>query len=86
MGEIMYPTFHKRIAKACALVAATTLLPVLAYADHDTGKGHDGHKGDKGGGKDFPSVPDGGPGILLLTTTIGAVLFFSRRQFSRSEA
>jgi hypothetical protein len=68
---------HNRFNKACALIAASLILPVLAYADHDSGKGN---KGDRDQDKHIPSVPEGGPGIVLLVATIGAVILFSRRQ------
>ena len=58
-------------------VAATLILPALAYADHDSGKGN---KGEKDQDKHISSVPEGAPGIVLLVATIGAVLVFSRRQ------
>src|SRR5260370_3494294 len=72
-----YPRLQNRVRKICALVAATLILPALAYADHDSGKGN---KGDKDQNKHIPSVPEGGPGIVLLVATIGAVVLFSSRQ------
>jgi hypothetical protein len=85
----MYYKIHNSFNKACALVAATLILPALAYADHNSGKGN---KGDNDGqrwaekdehrdqNKPIPSVPEGGPGIILLVATIGAVVLFSKRQ------
>ena len=35
--EIMTPPFHNRIRKVCALVAATLILPALAYAQNNQG-------------------------------------------------
>ena len=85
--DMTYPTFYKRIFKVGALVLASALLPVLAYADHDNGKDNKGDKGDKGGGKDIrPTVPDGGPGIVLMTTVIGTVLLFGAIHRSRAKA
>jgi hypothetical protein len=95
--------FHKPIGKVCALVAATLILPALAYADRDSGKGNKGdNDGQRGGEKNehqwgdhntdsnrdrhISTVPDGSPGIVLLATTIGAILFFSWRQSSRAKA
>jgi hypothetical protein len=72
-----YPRLQNRVRKICALVAATLILPALAYADHDSGKGN---KEEKDQDKHIPSVPEGGPGIVLLVATIGAVVLFSRRQ------
>ena len=44
------PLFHNRICKVCALVAATLILPALAYADNNRGD-------DQGDGR--PGVPNG---------------------------
>ena len=81
---------HNAVRKVCALVAATLILPVVtAYAKHDEDKDNDAwrdnNKGKDRGDKHIPTVPDGGPGILLLTTAIGAVLLFGAIQRSRAE-
>jgi len=64
----------------------------LAFADHDYGTGNKGdndeHRwGDHDTDRDrqIQSVPDGGPGIILLTTAIGAVLLFGAVQRSRAK-
>jgi len=44
-----YPKLHNGISKVCALGAAILILPVLAYADHDSDKGNKGNKGDNDG-------------------------------------
>ena len=44
------PLFHNRICKVCALVAATLILPALAYADNNRGDDH---------GDGRPGVPNG---------------------------
>jgi hypothetical protein len=75
---MLYPRVYNHIGKVCALVAATLILPVLAYADGRN------DQGDNDQGK--YSVPEGGPGIVLFTTTIGAILLFSARWSSRSKA
>jgi len=92
-AEMTYPKIHNNIRKVFALVGASLVLPVLAYAHHDDGKGtkidnDEHHWGDHDTDRHrhFPSVPDGGPGIVLLATTFGAVLLFSTRQLSRSKA
>jgi hypothetical protein len=78
---MVVPRFHNRIGKVCALVAATLILPVVAYAQqNNNGQNNNGQNNNR------PSVPDGGPGIVLLTTAIGAVLLFSWRQSSRAKA
>ena len=44
------PLFHNRICNVCSLVAATLILPALAYADNNQGDGRPGIK---------PSIPNG---------------------------
>ena len=44
------PLFHNRICKVCSLVAATLILPTLAYADNNRGDDH---------GDGRPGVPNG---------------------------
>lgn len=81
-----YTRLHNRICKICALVAVTSILPSLAYADRDNGKAYkDGDHGQRWGDHDsdrdrdrhIPNVPEGGPGLVLFITTIGAILVFS---------
>ena len=76
------------IRKIYALVAATLILPVvMAYAKHDNDKRNDDKNNGKGkGDKHVYSVPEGGPGVVLSMTTIGAILFFSARRPSRPKA
>jgi|HubBroStandDraft_6_1064221.scaffolds.fasta_scaffold538434_2 hypothetical protein len=79
------PQVHKIVGKVCALVATTLIIPALAYADCD---GHRCKDNDHRGNNNrygVRSVPDGGPGIVLLTTAIGAVLLFSAIQRSRAK-
>ena len=88
---------HNRILKGCALVAATLVLPALAYArDHDDNdraisRDSDGHRAD---GRDrddrdrdshIPIVPEANAGWVLIPF-VGAVLLFSWRRFSRAKA
>ena len=48
------PLFHNRICKVCSLVAATLILPALAYAQNNQGDDQgDGRPGIK------PGVPNG---------------------------
>jgi hypothetical protein len=74
---MMIRRFHNQIGKACALAAATLILPVLAHAQTATTTT-----------TRTPSpvahVPEGGPGPVLLIT-IGGMLLFSWRQFSRAK-
>ena len=68
----LYPIVHKRICKICALVAATLILPVLAYA---------GGGNNQGG---IPVVPEANAGWVLVPF-FGAVLLYSWRQLSRAK-
>jgi len=68
---------HDHIRKLCALVAAALILPALAYASQNGQGGNNNNQGN--------SVPEGGPGIVLLITTIGAVVLFSARRPSQSK-
>ena len=72
--KMLIPRFHNRIGKVCALVATALILPALAYAG--------GNNNDQGG---VHTVPEGGPGIVLLITTFGAILLFSARRSSRAK-
>ena len=72
-----YLRLQNRVRKVCAVVAAALILPALAYADgNDQGQNNNNQGG---------SVPDGGPGIVLLFTTFGAMLLFSARRPSRAK-
>jgi hypothetical protein len=64
---------------------ATLILPALAYADHDRDRDKDKGDGDDGRGH-IETVPEGGPGIAVLITTVGAILYFAARQPFRAEA
>jgi hypothetical protein len=90
----MYLKLHNRISRFCVLLAATLVLPILAYADHDGGKGtkvdNDEHRWsahDKGGDRDghIPVVPEANAGWVLIPF-FGVVLLHSWRQLSRSKA
>ncbi len=78
VSKMLIPRFHNRIGKVCALVGATLILPVLAYAQQNNQGNNNNNQG--------YHVPEGGPGIVLLTTAIGAILLFSWRQSSRAKA
>ena len=76
--------FLNRVGKVCALTALTLILPSLAYADRDNGKpGKDNDHGfgwgdhDRDRDRHIPTVPDSGPGVVILAASIGAVLLFS---------
>jgi len=88
------PRLHNDIRKALALVTAALILPALAYAGTDHGKGNNGQnngqqKGQNNGkqkGQDkVPVVPEVNVGWVLVPF-FGAVLFFSGRQLFRWKA
>lgn len=75
------------VRKLCALVAVTLILPALAYAGHDRDKDKGGEDNGKQNGRGhIEKVPEGGPGIVVLITTVGAILFFAARRPSREKA
>jgi hypothetical protein len=76
------PRFHNRIGKVCALVAATLILPVLAYAQS---QGNQGQNQNNQGQNNPPRAPEGNAGWVLVPF-LGAVLIFSTRQLFRSKA
>jgi hypothetical protein len=82
---MMFPRFQNRLGKVLALVAATLILPALAHAGTDEGKGNDGQNNGNQYGKDsIPVVPEANTGWVLIPF-VGAVLFFSWRQFNRAK-
>ena len=82
--RVMKRSFYKRIGKVCVLVAATSLLPLLAYADKDNDKGKgDNDRDDRKHHKD-PVVPEVNAAWVLVPF-VGAVLFLSSRRFSRAK-
>ena len=83
-----------RLRKVFALVAATLILPALAYADRDDdrdqGRDHDRDTHEqRGGDRDrdhhIPVVPEANTGWVLIPF-VGAVLLFSWRQLFRVKA
>jgi hypothetical protein len=95
MKDINFPYLTVRAGKLSALLAASFVLPALAFAGSDNGKGNSGSnngnqygKGDKGGRGGDPqisSVPEANPGIVLIPF-VGAVLIFSSIQLLRMKA
>jgi hypothetical protein len=82
-----YLRLQNPVRKIFALVAATLILPALAYANHDSEKGNKGdHDTDKDRDRHISTVPEGGPGMVLLITTVGAILLFSARRSSREKS
>jgi hypothetical protein len=78
----MFNRLLNRTCKICALVAVASILPALAYAG---GGGNNQGGNNQGGNNQGNSVPDGGPGIVLIATTVGAILVLSARQSSRKK-
>jgi hypothetical protein len=69
--------FQSIARKVSALTAATVISPLLANAQSTVSS------------TAVPrpvSVPDGGPGIVLLAIAIGLLLLFARRQSSHAKA
>ena len=73
--------------KVCALVAASLILPALAYADRDNDKDNRG-RGDndeRHGNPRISAVPEANAGWVLVPF-MGAVLLFSARKLFREKA
>jgi hypothetical protein len=66
------------LRNVCALVSVTLILPALAYAGTDNGKGNNGHQN----GHKIPVVPEANP-ALVLVPFFGAVLLFALRNFAK---
>ena len=76
---------HNHLRKSCVLAAATLILPALAFAGHDKGKGNDGRDNGKGNDQHIPLVPEANAGWVLIPF-LGLVLVFSARQFFPKKA
>ncbi len=78
---------RKDVRKVCALVAATLILPALAYAgQHGQGGNGQGGNGQGGNGQgNIPAAPEANAGWVLVPF-FGAVLLFSARQLFRAKA
>jgi hypothetical protein len=81
-----YLRLQNRVRKICALAAAALILPALAYAGGQGGNSQGGGGGGNSQGGGTYTVPEGGPGMVLLITTVGAMLLFSARGSSREKA
>jgi hypothetical protein len=91
-----YPQLRRHVRMVRALVAASFILPALAYADHDNDRvnhwrgDNDEHHGigdnDKHqGNQQVPVVPEANAAWVLIPF-FGAVLLFSSRHLFRSKA
>ena len=83
---MFYLGVFRRICKICALLAATLVLPILAYAGTDNGNGNDGQNNGQQNGhhKDPPAVPEVNPAWVLLPIS-GVVMLLSWRRLSRAK-
>jgi hypothetical protein len=67
------------------------VLPALAFAGHDNGKGNDGQNNGRGNNEEHPgdprvtAVPEANTGWVLLPF-LGVVLLFSARHLFRAKA
>jgi len=77
INEMMNPGFLNRIGKACALAAATLILPVLAHAQ--TAQLHPVPE------PPIHPAPEANPGWVLIPF-VGAVLLFSMRRLLGAKA
>lgn len=82
--RIMKRGFYKRVGKVCALVAATSLLPLLAYADKDKDKGKEDKDRDDRQHQKHPVVPEVNAAWVLVPF-VGAILLLSWRRFSEAK-
>jgi hypothetical protein len=80
-----FPRFLNRVGKVCALVAATLVLPVLAFAQNNQGQNNNNQGQNNNNQGHVPVVPEANAGWVLVPF-FGAVLIFSWRQFSRAKA
>ena len=74
---MMFPPSQNRIGKVCALVAATLILPVLAYAQQQ------GQQGQQG--QNPPRAPEVNTAWVLVPF-LGGVLLYSWRRLSKAKA
>ena len=76
----MFPRSQNRIGKACALVAATLILPALAHAQTSNPNSTTQN------GTKQNSVPDEVNTAWLLVPVLGGVLFYSWRRLTKAKA
>ena len=79
---------YLQLSKIFAVVAASLILPGMALAGADNGKGNRGQNNGNQNGRGDPvvsSVPEANPGIVLIPF-VGAVLLVSWLQLSRMKA
>jgi hypothetical protein len=79
LPNMFYPGVFKRVCRICALVAAALVLPVLAYAGTDNGKGNNGQN------KGHHKVPEEVSPVWMLLPISGVVMLLSWRRISRAK-
>jgi hypothetical protein len=86
-----FPRLKSRVCPLSALVAASIVLPALAYAGHDNDKNSDrgddrrGDNDNRHGDPHISAVPEVNAGWVLMPF-MGAVLLFSARKLFREKA
>jgi hypothetical protein len=81
-----YLRLENHIRKVFAVAVAALVLPAMAFAGTDNGKGNDGENNGKQNGRgNVPVVPEVNVGWVLVPF-VGAVLYFSARQIFRGHA
>ena len=85
-----FPRLKSRVRILSALVAASIVLPALAYAGHDNDKNSDrgndrrGDNDKRHGNPRISAVPEANAGWVLIPF-LGAVLLFSARNLFRGK-
>jgi hypothetical protein len=82
--RMMLPRSQNRVGKTCALVAATLILPALAYAQSQNGTTQNGTK-QNGTKQNVPVVPEVNTAWVLVPF-LGGVLLYSWRRLSKAKA
>lgn len=75
--------FRNNVRKLSTLVAACLVIPAVAYAGSDNGKGNGGHNNGRG---KVSSVPDETNTALVLIPVLGALVLFSSVQTLRKRS
>ena len=81
----MFPRSQNRIGKACALVAATLILPALAHAQTNP-NGTTQNTTTQNGTKQNVSVSDEVNTAWLLVPVLGGIMLYSWRRLSKAKA
>jgi hypothetical protein len=79
---MLIPRSNNRIGKVAALVAATLILPVLAYAQNNQGQNNN----NQGQNNNHPPRAPEVNTAWVLVPFLGGVLLYSWRRLSRAKA